>query len=509
MAAKLLTPHCFLAKLDLKDAYYLVAIRPCSRKYLRFYFREKLYEFTCLPFGLCTAPLIFTKMLKPVLANLRGAGWQSIVYLDDFLLFGQSYEQCIFNVSATSTLLRDLGFLFSPKKCTFPPVTRCTFLGFEFDSIKMTMSLPNEKREKLRRLVFQMSQKSTCSIRDFAKFLGSLTAASPALRYAWVYTKQLESDKIWALRANAGNFDSVITLRNRVEVYDWWRRALKTGSMPLSPPPFKLEIFSDASLTGWGACCGTLTARGHWTLEERALHINALELLAALFSLRSFTRDLSNASILLRVDNTTAIAYINRMGGTHSSRLNGITRKIWQYCEMSQLWIVASYIRSEDNVVADAESRVLDPEIEYELSPVEFTRLVNQFGEPSIDLFASRLNAKCKIFCSWKRDPQATFVDAFTVPWNKKFFYAFPPFSIILRVLQKIIHDRAEGIVVVPNWPSQPWFPRFHALLISQPLILLPNKSLLQSVNREPHPLYKKLSLVAGILSGKRLAHEE
>ena len=506
MAAKLITPHCFLAKLDLKDAYYLVAVRQCSRKYLRFYFRDILYEFTCLPFGLCTAPFVFTKILKPILATLRGAGWQSIVYLDDFLLLAQSFEQCLANVAATCTLLRDLGFLFSAKKCVFPPVTQCTFLGFEFNSVDMTMSLPAEKREKLTKLVTQLSQRSTCTIRDYARFLGSLVAASPALRYAWVYTKQLERDKIRALQTNEGNYEAKFLLTNRAEDYDWWKGALQTGSMPLSLPPFSLEIFSDASLTGWGASRGPLTARGQWTPEERSLHINALELLAALFSLRSFTRDLSNANILLRVDNTTAIAYINRMGGTHSGQLNSITRAIWQYCEESQLWVVASYIRSAENVVADAESRELNPETEYELSEVEFIRLTRHFGAPTIDLFASRLNAKCQKFCSWKRDPEAVVIDAFTIPWNKEFFYAFPPFSIILRVLHKIVRDQAEGIVIVPNWPSQPWFPRFSALLIAPPLILFPNISLLLSVDRKPHPLHKTLSLVAGLLSGKRLA---
>lgn len=75
MAARLLTPGCFLAKLDLKDAYYLVSVRNSSRKYLRFSYHDVLYKFTCLPFGLCKAPLVFTKMLKPVLATLHGAGW--------------------------------------------------------------------------------------------------------------------------------------------------------------------------------------------------------------------------------------------------------------------------------------------------------------------------------------------------------------------------------------------------------------------------------------------------
>lgn len=57
------------------------------------------------------------------------------------------------------------------------------------------------------------------------------------------------------------------------------------------------------------------------------------------------------------------------------------------------------------------------------------------------------------------RDPDAYKVDAFTLNWSTLNFYAFPPFSVVSRMLQKIIDDKAEGIVVVPFWISQPWYP--------------------------------------------------
>ena len=153
--------------------------------------------------------------------------------------------------------------------------------------------------------------------------------------------------------------------------------------------------------------------------------------------------------------------------------------------------------------MADAESRHLTYETEYELSSAAFARISKTLGTPNIDLFASRLNAKCSRFCAWKPDPDAEYIDAFTRSWKDIFFYAFPPFPIILKVLQKIDSDQATGILVVPNWPTQPWFPRYQARLLSAPIIFPPNKSLLLSVDRRPHPLHRSLSLVAGILSGK------
>jgi len=43
--------------------------------------------------------------------------------------------------------------------------------------------------------------------------------------------------------------------------------------------------------------------------------INYLELLSAFFALKCFAENLRDCDVLLRIDNTTAIAYINKMGG--------------------------------------------------------------------------------------------------------------------------------------------------------------------------------------------------
>ena len=80
-------------------------------------------------------------------------------------------------------------------------------------------------------------------------------------------------------------------------------------------------------------------------------------------------------------------------------------------------------------------------------------------GTPTIDLFASRLNKQCLSYVSWRPDPEAFFIDAFSVDWSKIYFYAFTPFSLIGRCLDNIQACKAEGILVVPFWPSQTWYP--------------------------------------------------
>lgn len=506
---QLITPNCFMSNIDLKDAYYLVPIHSAHKKYLRFQFNGCIYEFNCLPFGLSCAPLIFTKILRPVISYLRKRGFLSVIYLDDLLLLGKTREECYFNTQETVKFLEYLGFIINRRKSTLIPSRICKFLGFQYNSGNMTVSLPQEKRVKLHRLLKKFSRTRTCSIREFSKFLGNLVSAAPAIRYSFLYTKLLEREKVKALRYSNDNYDAKINISPKLlPDLSWWLKHIMLSDNSVYNESFALTIFSDASKSGWGAYCTQDTTFGFWSTQERQRHINELELLAVLFALECFTQNLYDCRVLCRVDNTTAISTINRFGSVRFPNLNSIARRIWDYCEKKNIFIFASYINSAKNVHADRASRQIHRETEWSLSDIAFSKIVTKFGKPKIDLFASRINKKCDIFISWVRDPEAHGVDAFTLNWSEMNFYAFPPFSLILKVLRKIIKDRAEGIVVVPRWCSQPWYPIFKSLLIENPIQFKPN-ILLLSFSGAPHPLWKDLSLVAGRLSGKRYYKDE
>ena len=89
-------------------------------------------------------------------------------------------------------------------------------------------------------------------------------------------------------------------------------------------------------------------------------------------------------------------------------------------------------------MLADERSQIFDDKTEWKLNASVFQSIVREFGKPAIDLFASRLNFQLKPYISWKPDPEACHVDAFTLDWSNLVFYAFPPFSIISQVIKKI-----------------------------------------------------------------------
>nr|CAH7748606.1 unnamed protein product [Callosobruchus chinensis] len=224
-----------------------------------------------------------------------------------------------------------------------------------------------------------------------------------------------------------------------------------------------LKISSDASDSGWGIYYDKISSHGFWSSHQKNEHINYKELLALFFGLKCFAAKLTNVSILCRVDNTTAMSYVNKRGSVQFPKLNILARRIWQWCERLNLDIVASYIKSEDNREASLASRnCCKIETEWSLADWAFREIVNKWGDPEIDLCASRINKILMV-------PDVCAIDASTVDWRTFYLYALPPFAIISKTLKKIISDKANGILVVPYWVSQPWFPILQSVLIDEP----------------------------------------
>jgi len=96
-------------------------------------------------------------------------------------------------------------------------------------------------------------------------------------------------------------------------------------------------------------------------------------------------------------------------------------------------------------------------------------------------------------------------LNAFTLNWTHFNAYIFPPFSLIPRILQKLEVDAAEAMIVVPYWPTQVWYTKMVHMLVGKPMFIQPHieNLLLPNKPRTKHPLWDKLTLVIGFISGK------
>ena len=140
----------WLTKVDLKDAYFAVPIHHANQKHLQFQIQGKTFRFTCLPFGLSSAPWVFTKTLKPALAILRQRGVRLIAYIDDILLISDSAAQALEHVQALAYLLECLGFTINTEKSVLTPTQNIEFLGLLVNSIDMELRLPPPKIKQIR-----------------------------------------------------------------------------------------------------------------------------------------------------------------------------------------------------------------------------------------------------------------------------------------------------------------------------------------------------------------------
>ena len=254
----------------------------------------------------------------------------------------------------------------------------------------------------------------------------------------------------------------------------WWYTTLPVSYSFIHPPIISHYLYTDASLAGWGATYSQVNAGGAWDEEEPPAHINVLELLAAYLALQSLCKHCVDSHVCLYMDNSTAVSHINKKGGTHSVLCDALAVEIWQWAIPQNIWLSAAFIPGESNVVADFYSWCPNNNTEWQLNPTVFERLCEV-----VDLFASAINKQTPQYVSWKPDPLAWAIDAFTISWKNLNFYAFPPFSIVPRVLQKLQQDQATGICILPNWPTHPWFPVMLQLHISHPYRASPHKRLL------------------------------
>ena len=431
----------------------------------------------------------------------------SVVYLDDWLCIGENRQKCLENGHLTISLLESVGFVINYFKSKLDPEVCCKYLGVIINSRNSTFTLTDKKKEKIVNKLEKMSLRAECRIIEVAKLIGMLIAACIAVDYGWLYTRKLEKEKLQALESSHGSYSGRMRLGPAaLEEIKWWKENFINANRFFKERKIDRVIYTDASDTGWGATDAVRRVFGFWNRQEFGFHINYKELLAVKLALLKLGSKLVGQCILLRIDNSTAIAYINRMGGVRYEHYHALAKDIWHWAECRGNLLKATYIPSKENLIADRLSRIRNPDAEWELSSEAFRSTVVELGRPEVDLFATKGNKKCTRYVTRFPDSSAWQIDAFSFSWRGIFFYAFPPFNVIGKTLAKIREDGAQGILIVPRWENQYWYPLFLKLRTERFIDFKHNPSILISMCREKrHPRAKYLVIIAAIVSGERL----
>lgn len=507
--AGLLRPGDFGASIDLKDAYFHIPVHPSLRKYLRFIWRGKLYEFLVLPFGLSTAPFIFTKVTRPVAAFLRAQGIRLIFYLDDILILGQTFQECLLNVEKAVSLLQMAGFLINWKKSSLVPTQRFLFLGLWWDTVLESISLEERKLTSLQSQASRLLSLKSPNCRSLMRMLGLMTAATPAVPLIRLHCRPLQiclnkfyktcSDLLLPLS---------LTQEASMELNWVTNLTMSQCQAPIWAPKLEdadLRVASDAYDQGWGLYFEGQMVSGTWAALAR-LHINVKEITALLIFLRDYFPSIHRPvrTILWETDSTTALAYISKEGGTHSAPLLKVAQEILFLARDLQVSILPVFVPSEANLHADFASRFKSlPDLH--LLPSIFDKICDLWGVPVIDLFASPKSTQLPRFMAWGNAPSAEAFDALSLPWTFDMAYLFPPLPLVSRVVEKIAQSSGLFILVCPFWPAQSWHPKLLSLRVLD-VRRLPYLSnlVVDLVSKKPPRLLPSLHLVVWKILGGR-----
>ena len=384
-------------------------------------------------------------------------------------------------------LLQNLGYIVHPEKTVKQPTQEIEFLGMVIDSRVMELRLSGQKIKKLRQeaamIIKDYHQESITppTIRRVSRLLGKFNSVSQAVPPGPVLQSNSEGPSKSSRTEQSMLRHIVPPLTRSPRGAGMVEQSL--GSLEWEEPgprqPPDLQIESDASLMGWGASCQGIQTGGPWSQQEKKLHINCLELLAATLAVKTFLKDQENKRVLLLLDNMTAVAYVNNLGGTVSAHATKFARELWMWCLQRDILLTAQHLPGKENVIADRESRVMKDRSDWMLNPVIFCRIQEHFSYLEVDLFATRLTHQLPRFYSWRPDPLAEATDAFLQDWSLVKGYANPPWNLIGRVLRKVESQEVELILIAPIWPSQPWYPRLLSLLVSNPLRIDPQQEVI------------------------------
>ena len=439
-----LVPGEWVSSIDLSDAYLHIPIHPNSRKYLRFCYKAQVFQFTSLPFGLATAPQVFTMIVKEVKLMALSRGLRIHQYLDDWLIRSQSQEESQRDTQAVVDLTQSLGWIINQEKSELKPTQVFSFVGYEYHLDSALVRPTHERWLKLQDLILRLKSKRVLTARCLMSLIGLLASTEKMVPEGRLHMRpfQFHLKEHWRYPQS---LDNLLPWTEAIVAHlDWWQNPSNVmKGADLHPKDHSIQLF-----------------------------------------------------------NSTVVAYINKQGGTHSAEMCALLWKIMTWCHHYHITLKARHIPGCLNVMADLLSRSNQVQsTEWSLHPQVFKQICRKWFTPHVDLFATHLNHKLPLYVSPIPDPRAWNIDALNINWTNLTAYAYPPMALLHKVIQKIKQCHCLIIVIAPGWPGMPWFWDLVQLSTEIPLQLPVSTTLLkQSHNYVFHNNPQQLNLHAWCL---------
>lgn len=348
-----------LSKLDIKDAYRIVPVHPDDWPLLGMQWKGCFYLDTRLPFGLRSAPKLFTALADAVQWLIRDKGVEFCIhYLDDYL-FVETPQVEARALSIATQVLSDLGIPMAPEKVE-GPATTLVFLGIELDSQSMTARLPADKLQRLKAMVSGWRDRKSCTKRELLSLVGTLQHATTIIRSGRVFLRRMID-----LASSVSELHHFVRLNCQFRSdLQWWRVALpRWNGLSFLRPAYTcipdITIYSDAS-GSWGFGAWSMPSyrwlHGSWPATWMNTNIMAKELLPIVLAAAMWGPQWSKQAVHFYCDNA-AIVHAIHSGRSTEPLVMHLLRGLHLFALEHAFYFTVAHIAGTANGPADALSR--------------------------------------------------------------------------------------------------------------------------------------------------------
>ena len=346
-----------MAKLDLKSAYCMVPVHSADQHLLGLQWQSTTYIDQALPFGLRSAPKIFTAVADALTWAMECRGITNLLhYLDDFFCAPASSSACGEVLRIALPLCKDLGFPVAPEKVE-GPATSMVFLGIKIDSVKQELSLPEEKLLRLKDIIRQWLLKKSATKRELQSLLSHLNHAAAVVRPGRPFMRHIIN--IMKIPKRASHF---VHLNQEVRAdLAWWDAFIQhwNGTSFIPNMPQNTSMTSDASGT-WG--CGTFRNdtsdwfQVQWPSHYGEVCIAAKELVPIVIGAALWGRQWSGSKVLFLSDNQAVVEVLGSLA-SREPNICHLLKCLFFYEAQYNFEHACRHLAGSGNCAADALSR--------------------------------------------------------------------------------------------------------------------------------------------------------
>ena len=471
---KMLRPDDYIITFDLKSGFHHVEISKQHTDLLGFSFTDdantqRFFKFKVMPFGLATATLVFTKLIRQLVKAWRAQGISVVVFVEDGIVSASSASVLAEYAKIIQKDLIAAGWVPHRDKSHWIPQKSATWLGMEYDTTNNVVRATPEKVMSTHSLIQNIYACSWVHVRTLAKLVGKLISMHIAFGdIIYLRSKcmqcQIASTQSWSSNIHISD------LAKREMLF--WQNYLFTGNgMSLHTPAGAAAIsFSDASATGVGAILspkpGSSDISIHRVLspEEQLASSTRRELIAIDYALDQ-SKELLSGKILHWFTDSANVTSIIKKGSMKPDLLD-LALHIFEIAKRHQICLTVSWIPRNNNTRANMLSRIIDHD-DWIVSDSWYKYITDNTSIPNFDRFASELNAKTPLYNSRFFYGSSQAVDAFTQSWDNYTNWIVPPVHLITRVLDYLEQVQADSICVFPAWKSSYFWPRILTFISS------------------------------------------